>query len=231
MKRFYNTVDIETAAGGWAIRLDERPVRTPARAHLVLPTEPLADAVAGEWRAQGEEIDPTAMPLTGLANAAIDIVKPDPAAFAAPLAGYGGSDLLCYRAPESDLAEAQAEVWDPLIAWAEDRYGVAFVVTSGIVPVAQPEATLATLHNVLGQRTAFRLAALSPMISIGGSLIAALALDERAFPTTALWQAVTLDERWQEERWGTDAEATAARALRQRDWDAAARFLGLLGND
>ena len=143
MKRFWDTVTVDTDR---VVRLDDRPVRTPGRVPLALPTATLADAVAAEWRAVGETVDPRAMPLTGLGNAAIDRVGADSALFAAGLAHYGESDLLCYRAdsPE-DLVARQAAAWDPLLDWARARYDVHIEVATGILHRAQPAVTLARL--------------------------------------------------------------------------------------
>ncbi len=225
MKRFYKEVAAEPDG---AIRLDGRPVRTPARATLVLPTPALAEAVAAEWRAQGDEIDPRAMPLTGLANAAIDRVAPDPAAFAVTLARYAETDLLCYRAEEPPLAELEAEAWDPLLAWARARYDVTFVLAAGIVHRPQPEETVRRLATALAARSAFALAAMSPLVTIGGSLIAALALAEGRIGADAAFDATHLDELWQARTWGEDALALKDREARRRDFAAAARFLSLL---
>ncbi|MHA6719130.1 ATP12 family chaperone protein [Sphingomonas sp. RS6] len=225
MKRFWKTV---TIADG-AIELDGRPVRTPARAALALPTPPLAEAVAAEWRQVGETVDPRAMPLTGLANAAIDQVAPNPAPYAADLARYGESDLLCYRAdlPEP-LVERQAAAWDPLLDWARTRYDVHFETTAGIMHRPQPPATIARLNEVVAALDPFRLAGLSPLVTITGSLVAALALLEGAADRDTVWRAAQLDEDWQAEQWGEDDLATRAREARRADFDAAARFLSLL---
>lgn len=225
MKRFWKTV---TIADG-AIALDGRPVRTPARAALTLPTPQLAEAVAEEWRGVGEELDPRAMPLTGLANAAIDQVAPNPAPFAADLARYGESDLLCYRAelPEP-LVARQAAQWDPLLDWARTRYDVHFETTAGIMHRPQPAATIARLQEVVAALDPFRLAALSPLVTISGSLVAALALLEGAADRETVWRAAQLDEDWQAEQWGEDDLATRARDVRRADFDAGARFLSLL---
>ncbi len=226
MKRFYADVAIGPDRG---ILLDGRPVRTPARALLTLPTPALAEAVAGEWRAQGERIDPKAMPFTGLANAAIDRVAPDPAAFAAPLAAYAETDLLCYRAEEPPaLVAAEATAWDPLLDGARRRYDVHFEVASGIVHRPQPRATVARLAEALAARDAFALAAMNPLVTIGGSLVAALAVAERAIDADAAFAATHRDELWQAEQWGEDWMAADMRAARQRDFVAAADFLALL---
>lgn len=225
MKRFWKTVSIVDGA----IELDGRPVRTPARAALTLPTPQLAEAVAEEWRSVGEELDPRAMPLTGLANAAIDQIAPNPAPFAADLARYGESDLLCYRAelPEP-LVERQAAHWDPLLDWARTRYDVHFETTAGIMHRPQPPATIARLQEVVAALDPFRLGALSPLVTISGSLVAALALLEGAADQETVWRAAQLDEDWQAEQWGEDELATRARDVRRADFDAAARFLRLL---
>lgn len=225
MKRFYKEATAVTADGGWSILLDGRPVRTPARAALILPNGALGSAVAQEWEAQGEEIDPASMPLTGIANAAIDHVMPDPAAFAAPIAAYGESDLTCYRAdaPEPLIAR-QAEQWQPLIDWAQARYDVSFRVTSGIVHVSQPPETVARLGEAVRALDPFLLAPLSPLVSMSGSLIIGLAAVERAFPLAQLWQAAELDELWQAELWGDDDQALLRRAQRHEAFMAAAGF-------
>ena len=229
MKRFWKSAEAVAEAGGWAVRLDERPLRTPGKALRILPTEALGRAIADEWASAAERVEPRAMPLTGLANAAIDRVAPDRAAVAADLAKYAQADLACYRAegPQS-LAERQGESWDRLLGWARRRYDVDFAVTKGIVHVDQPPATVDRLAHEVAALDPFRLAGLSPLVTIGGSLVAALALVEGALTTEQAWDAVSLDERWQLEKWGEDAEAIAALALRRDDFFAAARFIGLL---
>ena len=225
MKRFWREVSV----GDGGIALDGRPVRTPGRTPLALPTPALAEAIAAEWRAVAETIDPRAMPLTGLANAAIDRVAPDRAGFAAGLARYGESDLLCYRAEgPAPLVERQRAAWDPLLAWATARYDVHFAVTAGVMHAAQPPATLARLREAVAALDAFRLAGLSPLVTVTGSLIAALALVEDAADADAIWAAALVDEDWQAELWGSDPLAEQARAGRRADFDAGAAFLALL---
>ena len=229
MKRFWKAVSVEPDGEGWGVRLDGRPVRTPARAPLLLPTEQLANAVADEWSSVGEEIDPRAMPLTGLANAAIDRVAPDREAFASGLAKYAEADLACYRAERPQaLVDRQAESWDALLAWARRRFDIDFCTTVGVVHFAQPSATVERLSHAVAALDAFRLAGLSPLVTIGGSLIAALAVVEKAMTAEEAWHAVSVDERWQLEQWGADPEAEAAIANRRRDFLAAARFVELL---
>ena len=229
MKRFWTSARAVEVGGAWQIHLDERPLRTPARAVLAVSNTRLAEAIAGEWRASGETIDPRAMPLTGLANAAVDHVVPDPAAFAAPLSAYASADLLCYRADHpAGLVAAQAEAWDPLVDWARGRFDSAPVVTRGIIPVAQPAELVSRMGRSVAALDPFRLAALAPLVTIGGSLIVALALIEGATDADGAWRAVSLDEQWQIDQWGADAEAVATLANRRTDFEAAVRFAGLL---
>lgn len=226
MKRFYREAAADAAN---CILLDGRPVKTPGRRDLAAPSASLAAAIADEWNAQGDKIDPRAMPLTGLANAALDRVAPDAPAFAAGLAVYGESDLLCYRAEgPAPLAARQAERWDPILAWARQRFDVVFEVTTGVIHVGQPRATVERLHEAVASRDPFQLAGLSPLVTVSGSLLIALGLAEGALGLDEAWAAATLDEQWQAEQWGQDDEAAAALAGRQRDFAAAARFLALL---
>ncbi len=228
MKRFYKEASATEADGGWQILLDGRPVRTPARALLMLPNAALGEAVAHEWAAQDEEIDPASMPMTGIANAALDHVTPDPAAFAAPIIAYGESDLLCYRAegPEP-LTARQEAAWSPLLGWAEAHYGAKFTVTSGILHVAQPQETLERMAEAVLALPPFLLAPLSTLVTMSGSLIIGLAAVERAFPLQELWQAAELDELWQAEQWGDDDQALTRRAQRHEEFMTVARFAEL----
>lgn len=229
MKRFFKEVSVEKEHEGWSIRLDAKPVRTPARLRLVVPTAELAQAIAAEWRALGEKIDPRAMPLTGLANAAIDHVAPQRQEFADGLANYAEADLACYRADgPRELVVLQEQEWDRLLAFAKRRYDVDFATTSALLHVAQPSATIERLRHAVAMLDPFRLAGLSPLVTIGGSLVAALAVMEEAVTPEAAWNAVSLDERWQLEQWGSDRDAEAAIENRARDFFAAARFLMLL---
>ena len=225
MKRFWKDVSIADGE----VALDGRPVRTPGRVALRLPTAALAEAVAEEWRAVGERVDPRTMPLTGLANAAIDRIAPDPATFAAGLAAYGESDLLYYRAQSPDaLIARQQAAWDPWLDWARARYDVHFETTAGIMHRAQPPATLARLGEAVAALDPFHLAGLSPVVTITGSLMLALALVERAGDPDTLWTAANIDEDFQAELWGEDALAAQALANKRRDYDAAVAFLAAL---
>jgi len=226
MKRFWTEVTIDRDR---AVMLDARPVRTPGRRALALPTMALAEAVADEWRAVSGDIDPRAMPLTGLANAALDIVAPDPAAFAARLAAYAASDLLCYRAATPEpLVERQRAAWDPTLDWVRTRYDVHVATTGGVMHVAQPAAMLDRLGTAIGAYDEFRLAAAAPIVTLTGSLMLTLALLEAAADAEAIWSAAHVDEDWQAELWGQDDLATQTRAARRAEYGAATRFLALL---
>jgi len=230
VKRFWKEVSVAPDGEGWGIRLDGRPVRTPARVPLVVPNEALAQPIADEWEGTGEQVDPRAILLTGLVNAAIDHVAPDKQAFADGLARYAEADLACYRVDNpTELVERQAESWDALLSWGRRRFDVDFATTTGVTHVRQPQATVERLAHEVAALDPFQLAGLSPLVTIGGSLVAALAVLEKAVTPEAAWDAVSLDDRWQLKRWGSDAEAQAALDNRRRDFLAAARFLDLLG--
>jgi chaperone required for assembly of F1-ATPase len=225
MKRFYKDVTIVEGRDGLAIELDGRAVRTPARALLALPTRDLAQAVAAEWRAQGDEIDPAAMIFTGLSNAAIDHIAPNPEGFAAGIARYAQSDLLCYRADGPDaLVARQAAAWDSLLDWAASRYDAPLVVTQGVIPVSQPEDSLARLEAAVRAHDPFMLAGLSTLVTLSGSLICGLAIVEGGHDPDALWRAVQVDEQWQSEQWGEDSEAAARNLRRAREFSTAGAF-------
>ena len=226
VKRFYK----QAAVGeGHRILLDGRPVKTPSRRALALPNARLAEAVADEWDAQGDAIDPRSMPLTGLANAALDRIAPDPFAFARGLAAYGESDLVCYRVEgPAPLAARPAALWDPILAWAQQRYDIVLELTSAIVHMPQPEQSVERLGAAVAARDPFELAGLSPLVTLSGSLLIALALAEGEIGLEPAWAAASLDERWQAEQWGEDEQEAVALAARRRDFEAAARFLALL---
>ncbi len=225
MKRFYTDVSITPDLG---IALDGRPVKTPAKAALILPNAALAHAVAAEWQAQGDTIDPRSMAITGLANAAIDRVAPNVASFAAALAAYGETELLCYRAEEPfALVARQNQDWNPVLGWAQARYDVSFTLVRGIMHQPQPRDTLDRLGAAVTACDIFTLAALNPLVTISGSLVIALALLEGNLDAKTAFAIAHLDELWQAEQWGEDDFALDARAAHQRDFDAAAAFLRL----
>ena len=229
MKRFWKTVTTAEADGTWQIALDGRAVKTPARIPLAVPTLALVEAIAEEWATRGEDFDPREMPFTGLANAAIDRAAPDPDAFAATLAAYGETDLICYRAGDpEELVARQAAEWDPLLDWARGRYDVHFELAIGIMHRPQPSATVDRLKAAVLALDPFQLAGLSPLVTISGSLVAGLAVLHDAMGAETAFVATHLDELWQAERWGEDELATQAREARKRDFLAAARFVRLL---
>jgi chaperone required for assembly of F1-ATPase len=229
MRRFWKEVTLEQGTYGHGVRLDGRALKTPKQGELYLPTLPLAHAVKAEWEAVDGEIDPIAMPMSGFANAAIDHVAPNRTQFAAQIAAYAESDALCYRAEAQDvLAAKQAKIWDTWLDWASTRYDVSFTLVEGVMHKDQPVATLEKLLTVVAARGTFELAAMAKLAHLSGSLVAVLALVERAGDAASLWQAACLDELWQEEQWGTDHWAQKNRADRETEFMQAARFLDLL---
>ena len=229
-KRFWSSAAVEPDGAGWGIRLDGRPVKTPAKAPLIVPTEAMARAIAAEWDAQQGEVRPETMPLTRAANSAIDKVTPQFDAVAAMLADYGGTDLLCYRAeaPEPLIAR-QSAAWDPLLDWAAVELGAPLTVATGILPVAQPPDSLARLTHAVQAHDPFRLTALHDLVGISGSLVIGLAIARGRLDAAAGWEVSRIDETWQTEQWGDDEEAAAAAALKRQAMQDAARFLGLCG--
>jgi chaperone required for assembly of F1-ATPase len=224
-KRFYKMVAIEPDGAGFTVRLDGKKVRTPGKALLVLPTRALAEAVAAEWRAQGERVDPRSMPLTKLANSAIDGVAGREEAVIGDILAFAGSDLLCYRAQgPRGLTDAQAKHWDPVLAWAREALGAPLVLAEGVVHAAQPEASLGRLKDALSGRDPFSLAALHVMTSLTGSALLALAVALGRLSPEEAWQAAHVDEDWQISQWGEDADASLRRKARWRDFEAAARL-------
>lgn len=232
MKRFWQEATSAKDTGGFLIRLDGRPMRTPKRAPFRVPTAALAAAIAGEWNAVGEEANPKAMPLTGLANAAIDVVAPDPAGFAAGLAAFGASDLTCYRAERpAELVGRQVAAWEPLLKTVERAHGLFFRRTAGIVPVDQPRETLTRLEQLFEALGPYRLAGLSPLVTISGSAVIALAVDAGLATAGEALAAAHVDEDFQSDHWGRDVEAQARRAAREAEFLAAAKFLALLSHN
>ena len=228
MKRFYKQAEV-TGDGPFGIALDGRPLRTPARAALAVPTPALAEAIAAEWNGQGEQILPRTMPLTGLANAAIDRVAPDVTGFADGLSVFAQNELLAYRAEHPPLlVGTQAAGWDPWLAWARQRYDVEFTVVAGIIHRPQPAAMLTRIALAYRSFDAFQLAALNPVVTICGSAIIGLAVAEGVMDAETAWKVGHLDELWQAEQWGKDPLAEAGHAERQADLGAAVSVLRLL---
>ena len=212
-KRFYLNAEANKVAGGYQITLDAKPVRTPGGSTVMVQNRALAEALAAEWDAQKTHIDFSGMGLNQLVNSAIDADASALAALAGDLTAYGESDLLCYRAegPEA-LVARQRVAWDPLLEWAWTRYGARLHVTQGIVPIAQDGVAMAALRARIAQADAFQLCALRAAVGIGGSLIVGLALAEEHLTIEQAWHLVNIDEDWQREKWGEDAQATANRA-------------------
>ena len=232
---FWKEVAIRPEAGGHAVLLDGRPVNTPARARLVLPTSALAEAIAGEWRAQYDVLRPETMPHTRTANTALDRVAQRRGEVAAELAAYGANDLLCYRAgAPQELADRQARAWNPLLAWAEAAFAAPLVAVAGIMPADQPEPSLARLKDEVAAHDPFALAALHELVTLSGSLLLGLAVSRTALAPQVAWALSRLDEEWQAELWGRDEEAESAAALRREAFLTAADFLNMcnvLGDD
>ncbi len=231
MKRFYTLAlsERDGESGQHRILLDRRPVKTPMRSPLAVPGAALAAAIVSEWAAQGEQIDPASMPITGFASASIDQVLPDIATFAGIIAEYAASDLLCYRAgdPAEFIGEQEA-LWDPLLDWARRRFDAVFTVTSGIMPVDQPAETVERLAAAVHALDPWLLSAFSSIVTMSGSLIGTLALVEGAITADAFWSAIHVDEEWQARQWGEDYEAVARTAIRRAQYDDAARYCALV---
>ncbi len=226
-KRFWAEVAVTETEGGYGVALDGRPVRTPGKAPLILPNRALAEAVAAEWDDQEGEVDPRTMPVTRAANSAIEKVIPQRAAVIAHLAEYGGTDLLCYRAEPGALADRQAARWDPLLDWAAARFGARLRVAPGLMPVAQDPTALARLTAALDRFPPFPLAGLHDLITLSGSLVLGLAVAEDHLGAEAAWTLSRLDETWQEEQWGRDAEAAEAAEAKRQSFLLAASFFRL----
>lgn len=226
-RRFYKEVSVGDAAP-FIVLLDGRPIKTPKKRSLSLPTRQLAEAIAEEWRAQGEHINPAHMPLTRFANTSIDAVADTLDDVADDIAAYAGTDLICYRAENPEkLVELQAEHWDPIVAWANEALNTEFRVVFGIVHVAQPTAAIAAYAQALEPHDAMRLSGLHVITTLTGSALIALALDREWLSRDTAWKAAHVDEDYQISVWGEDSEAMARRRLRRAEFDAAVQFLAL----
>jgi chaperone required for assembly of F1-ATPase len=231
--RFYKAAKVGPAGGGHAVLLDDRPVRTPARRQLAAPVAPLAAALAAEWAAQQDKIDPAAMPLTRLANSIIDGVEPTPRPVRDEIEKYLRSDMLFYRAAEPPgLVESQRRNWDPVIEWARERLGARFVLVEGVMHVAQPDDAIAaavrTIPKGVDTREAWRLGALHVVTTLTGSALLALGLGAGELSPDAAWTAAHVDEDWNMSFWGRDELALQRRAYRLTEMQAAAAVLSLL---
>src|SRR5580704_17212282 len=229
-RRFYDKATTVALADGHAVRLDGKPVRTPARRVLAAPTLALAEAIAAEWQAQQDVIDPAKMPLTRLANAIIDGVADAPQPVADEIAKYLASDLVFYRAgAPAGLVERQARHWDPILEWARLALGADFKLGEGVVHVAQPDAALAAARPAIPAEP-WRLGAVHVVTTLTGSALIALAMARGALSADAAWQAAHVDEDWNMAQWGRDEMALARRAFRHAEFQAAATVLGALAD-
>lgn len=229
MKRFYKDVSIKEVDGAWRVLLDGRTLKTQGKATVELPNRALAEAMAEEWRSQGEEIDPANMFLTRLTFAAIDGARADRKRVADHALSFGRTDLLCYRAEDPDeLVARQAAMWNPLLDWAEKQYGARLAVARGITFTEQPAEALDVLEKAVSRMDDFTMAALHMAATITGSLVLALALIERRLDAEKAFAAATLDETFQSEKWGLDAEAQTRLNRLSAELSAAERFIALL---
>lgn len=227
-RRFWKDVAVERSAGGYCILLDGRPVKTPGKVPLDVPTEALAREIAAEWQAQPEVLDPSSMPFTRTANSAIDKVRPQLAEVARLISDYADSDLICYRADFPDaLVERQNAAWDPLLDWAAHRFGARLEPRTGIMHRPQPAESVRRLAEQIERLGAFELAAMHDLVTLSGSLVIGLATANGYADAERLWQLSRLDETWQRERWGEDEEALEAENERAAAFLHAALFFAL----
>ncbi len=228
-KRFWTSADVVDVAGGFGVSLDSRPLQTPAKAPLVVPVRDVAALIATEWADVVEQVDPTKMPVTRWANAAIDKVADQQADVVEMLASYGASDLLCYRAAgPKTLSDRQTEFWDPVLEWAKNRFDAPLKSTIGVIPITQPNRSTANLMAKLQSFDAYELAAVHDLVTISGSLVLALAISEKKYSAEDAWFFSRIDENWQKEQWGEDEAATATAEAKRISFLFADRMLQLL---
>jgi len=227
-KRFWEHTDVEPRDAGFTVTLDGREVKTPAKTPLIVPTEEMAVAIALEWKAQEEKVDPLTMPCTRSANAALDKVTQQFNEVVDLIAAYGGNDLICYRAegPES-LIRRQSQAWDDLVDWSATALSAPLKITTGIMPIDQEKPTLDALHGLVAGLDPFRLTAFHDLTSISGSLILALAITKDRLTADDAWTLARIDEDWQIEQWGEDEEASEQAALKRAAFLHAERFYRL----
>ena len=228
VKRFYKEVSVGDTEDGFSILLDGRPVRTPHLGQLVLANERIADAVREEWAAQEEEIDPLNMPLTRFANSSIDQVGAAPGKIVDQIVQYAGSDLTCYRAEDPDaLQAAQSELWDPLLDWFHRETGARLLPTAGIMPLAQSDEALQAVRTYISRLSVPMLTGLNVATTASGSLVIGTAAGLGHVSVEEAWAAATVDERWQRNRWGDDAEALDREQKLRADFETAVAFISL----
>lgn len=229
MKRFWKAAGVVDAPGGWTVALDGRPVKTPAKRAVTVPTRGLAEGIAAEWDAQEGEVRPLTMPLTRATATALDRVLPEVDAVRAGLAAYGGTDLLCYRAPHPPaLAERQAAGWDPWLGWAAAELGAQLVTGVGIMHIAQDDAAITALGHAVVAHDGWTLTALHEFVTLSGSLVLGLAVSRDVLAPEEAWELSRIDEQWNIDEWGEDFDAAELAAAKRADFLQAARFLDLL---
>jgi chaperone required for assembly of F1-ATPase len=225
-RRFYTNAAAKPHEGGFALFLDDKVVKTPARRALVVDRRAVAEALASEWAAQGERIDPATMPFTRIVNATIDRVSEAAPAVRAEIVKYAGTDLVCYRAESpAELVAMQARAWDPLVSWVRSELGAPLILAAGVVHVPQPEVAVAAIARAVAAYDGVRLAALSTVTTVTGSAVVALAVARGYLGAEEAWRAAIVDEEWQISKWGRDELAMVARELRWREMQAAAFIL------
>ena len=215
-KRFWEAANVADVEGGFTVTLDGRPIRTPAKSAVTVPTRALAQALALEWDAQDKIVDPNSMPLTRLANSVIDKVLPQKAAVADMIAEYGGSDFLCYRAQQPQgLVDRQVATWTPFLEWIEAEEQITLNLQAGIMPVEQSDLAHAKIHALTHELDGFALTAFHELVTISGSWVLGLAVLRGAFDPDVAWKAARVDESWQAEQWGEDEEAAQVLAYKR----------------
>ena len=229
VKRFWTTAGVEETEGGFSILLDKTPIKTPAKAQIIVPTRALAEKIAEEWNAQGEMVDPLTMPHTRMTNSAIDKVRAQFDEVVEHLAYYAEADHLCYRAdgPE-ELVGRQNAAWNPLLGWAAECLNARLNTGTGILYVPQPSESLSNLRDRISAMSPFSLAALHDLITISGSFVAALAVIYGHKTAEDIWEICQIDEIWQIEQWGPDDLAEAASTQKKHDFSLAANYYSLL---
>ena len=229
MKRFWKEAEVAEQDSGWAVLLDGRPVRTPAKRQVIVPVRLMADQIAGEWAAQDDEVDPLSMPMMRTAATCLDRVEPELDAVHQTIAAYGETDLLCYRAdhPEA-LVARQAASWDPLLSWAARHFGANLNTGAGVMHIPQPGDAIRVLSAAVAAEQAWTLTALADLTTISGSLVLALAVRHGEIPADEAWAVSRIDENWNIEKWGEDHDAAQQAARREADFLHAARVLDIL---
>ena len=224
-KRFWKTVEVVEANGGFMATLDGRTVRTPGKSALVVPTREMADRIAEEWEAQVDKVDPTTMPWTRSANSAIDKLSVQRAEVEDHLIGYAGTDLLSYRAEGPDgLIARQANSWDPILDWIAQRHSVRLLTTFGVMPVTQTDDALRVLRNVMHEMSDFAITGFHDLVTLSGSYVLAVSVADGFLNAGAAWDASRIDEEWQNEQWGRDEEADEHAELKRDAFFHAANF-------